>query len=133
MPTARVRTLKRTTVDPAWSVTLTVPVVVKSEMNLREHWAARHRRFAKQAEAVKMVSLLSRIDLMQLAVPLRITLTRLGGKGLDSDNLAGGFKGIRDAVANLLMMDDADPRLTWVYRQEPGGLQGVRITLESGG
>jgi len=114
-----------------------VPVRVVSEANVRCHWAARHRRFKAQAGAVFAAlvaasGVASGPDLLRGRV-LRILLTRLGGRGLDSDNLAGAFKGCRDVVAQFLGRDDGDPQLTWDYSQEPGKLAGVRIVLETKG
>ena len=64
--------------------------------------------------------------------PLTITLTRIGGKRMDDDNCAGGFKNIRDCVAGWLGIDDGDTRLTWRYEQHPGsGPQSVRVRIES--
>jgi hypothetical protein len=39
---------------------------------------------------------------------------------MDSDNLAGAFKALRDAVAALLDVDDGTDRIRWHYRQKPG-------------
>lgn len=38
--------------------------------------------------------------------PLVVTMTRIGGKQMDTDNLAGSFKAVRDAVARFLGIDD---------------------------
>lgn len=47
-----------------------------------------------------------------------VTLTRLGPRKLDSDNLAGSFKAIRDGVADALGIDDGSELIQWEYRQE---------------
>jgi hypothetical protein len=36
---------------------------------------------------------------------------------LDSDNLTGGTKPLRDSIARSLGLDDADDRITWEYHQ----------------
>lgn len=36
---------------------------------------------------------------------------------LDDDNLAAGFKPLRDAIADTLGIDDGDPRVKWEPRQ----------------
>lgn len=117
-------------VRPGWAIEFTVPCVVKSEANLREHWAVKHRRFKIQAHAVDVV-----IGLfgwaIHVAEPLAITFTRLGGKKLDDDNLSGSFKAVRDALCRRLGRDDGDEGLTFHYRQDSGnGPKGVRIRIE---
>jgi hypothetical protein len=63
---------------------------------------------------------------------LRCTLTRLGGRGMDDDNLQGTAKWCRDTVALFLGQDDGPAgSILWTYAQEPGGAYGVRITLET--
>jgi hypothetical protein len=67
-----------------------------------------------------------------------VTLTRIGPRDLDSDNLAGSAKAVRDAVARWLGVDDG-PRapVEWRYAQErpaKGAKRyAVRITIESTG
>lgn len=122
---------------PGWSFTITIPVKVVSELNARGHWGARHRRFKGQAAAVRAAWLTSPLawwggKALKLYLPLTVTLVRLGGRPLDGDNLAGAFKAVRDELAHLIGCDDADPRITWEYRQEPGGDAGVRVAVAGG-
>lgn len=50
---------------------------------------------------------------------------------LDSDNLAGGMKHLRDAIAATLGMDDGDSRLRWCYGQvQTHGGEGVMVSVE---
>lgn len=61
---------------------------------------------------------------------MTITLTRVYGAGrglknkaarmLDSDNLAGAFKAVRDGVAEAMGIDDGSERLEWRYAQTQG-------------
>jgi hypothetical protein len=118
-------------------LTLRVPVEVKSEANQRCHWAVRHRRFRGQQDAIDAAVLDTAgvfgqfIDMLASGHKASVTFTRLGGRALDDDNLNGAFKAIRDRIAGYLNVDDADPRLTFHYSQEPGKLIGVRVTIES--
>lgn len=49
---------------------------------------------------------------------MRQTLTVLQTAGkLDSDNLPGAFKHVRDGMADALGIDDGDARLAWSYAQ----------------
>lgn len=53
-------------------------------------------------------------------VGVRVTLIAVRQKRLDDDNLAGGFKALRDAIAESLGIDDGDERIEWIYRQQVG-------------
>jgi hypothetical protein len=61
----------------------------------------------------------------------RVTLMRpIARIPLDTDNLSGAFKGVRDEVAAFLGVDDKSERIHWVYTQEKGkGLKST-ITIE---
>lgn len=49
----------------------------------------------------------------------------------DDDNLIGGLKVLRDAVAFSLGVDDADPRVLWQCRQiETRGRVGMLVRIE---
>lgn len=116
-----------------WWLVLVPSCRVVSEANRRvEHWAARQRRFKRQAEAVADVWYASPINLPTSAFGVEmaavITMTHVGPK-MDDDNLAGAFKGIRDKVAELLGVDDGDGQVTWKYDQRPGK-PGVEIRIE---
>lgn len=60
---------------------------------------------------------------------LRVTIIRgCGGIPLDHDNLVGGCKPLRDAVAALLGRDDAERHgIEWEYRQEKGAATRIEI------
>lgn len=64
------------------------------------------------------------------AWPFVITLTRLGGKRLDSDNLARSMKAVQDAVAEWLGIDDGDERIEWKYEARPDWVMGCEIKIE---
>lgn len=53
-------------------------------------------------------------------VSAQVTLVAVRQKRLDDDNLAGGFKALRDAIAESLGIDDGDERIEWIYRQQVG-------------
>lgn len=52
--------------------------------------------------------------------PFVVTLTRVGARKLDDDNLASAFKYIRDEVARIIGIDDGSPLYTWQYLQRIG-------------
>jgi hypothetical protein len=63
----------------------------------------------------------------------RVTLTayRRGSRQLDSDNLVGGLKPLRDAIAAWLGLDDRDDTVAWEYHQVvTRGGEGVAVKLE---
>jgi hypothetical protein len=114
----------------------TIPIQTVSVLNVREHWAKRSRR-TKQHRTTTYAMLLSygkAADLYRIAAPIRftITLTRIGGRTLDDDNLRAALKATRDGVADWLGIDDGDKRLTWQYGQEPKQRKmppGVRVEI----
>ena len=61
--------------------------------------------------------------------PAVVTITRLAPTSLDSDNLQGSAKHVRDAIAAWLGVDDRDPRVTWHVGQERQKTYGVRLAL----
>lgn len=64
------------------------------------------------------------------ARPIVVKLCRLGGSTMDDDNLPSSMKYIRDAIADMLGSDDANPLISWFYSQEKHDKVGVRITIE---
>lgn len=69
-------------------------------------------------------------------MPCKITLIRSAARKLDSDNLCGALKFVRDSVAELILPHlpkgraDGDPRIEWLYGQQSGE-DGVIIQIES--
>lgn len=87
---------------------------------MREHWAKKAARAKKQREAARfwtqqMARYLS--DAIKGGEPLKVTITRVAPGKLDSDNLTGSAKHVRDGIADALGIDDGDPRITWVVEQ----------------
>jgi len=54
------------------------------------------------------------------APPVTVTLTRVGPRRLDDDNLAAAFKFMRDTIAAFLGLDDGSPLYIWRYAQRVG-------------
>jgi succinylarginine dihydrolase len=120
-----------------WEVTFTVPGPVPSAANMREHWAAKHRRVAKQRTATTLALKVHggawlrewRVMRANEALRVRCALTRTGPRRLDDDNLRGALKAHRDAVAAEVGIDDGSARWTWEYAQAHGA-PGVVVRLE---
>lgn len=112
-------------------ISITFPCHTVSEANAHTHWRARQRRAAHQRGLAKLVL---RSQVKPPAPPLKVTLERIAPRALDSDNLAGSQKHVRDGVADWLGIDDRDPRVTWAYLQSKGQPReyAVRVLIEVG-
>lgn len=106
--------------SPTFSKAL--PLTTTSEANAHTHWRERQRRAKAQREAVTLLMHRLRADLrLDLAHrDMVVRLVRVAPCELDSDNLAGALKHVRDSVAELLGVDDRDPQVTWVVDQQYG-------------
>ncbi len=96
-------------------------LAVPSVANRREHHYAKAKRTA--AHRFVGATLGRRVfcgpDAADL--PCVVLLTRVAPKPLDNhDNLASAFKGLVDGIADVLGVDDRNPRVTWLYAQRKG-------------
>ncbi len=66
-------------------------------------------------------------------LPLTVTITRVGPRRLDDDNLAGACKYVRDQIAEVVGVDDGSPLYTWRYGQRVGAKleYGVDVEIET--
>lgn len=93
-------------------MTTELPLRIESVANRREHWATRARR----TKAHRLAALAVPVH----PLPCVVTLTRVAPRALDDDNLASGFKALRDGIAARFGVDDADPRIRFKYDQVRG-------------
>lgn len=108
------------------SVTFGIQLI--GSQNAREHPMARARRVKTERRAAKLQCLAYMVK--PKVWPVTVKLTRVGPRKLDSDNLAGACKAVRDGVADWLGVDDGDEsRVRWEYAQERGEY-AVRIELQ---
>lgn len=107
---------------------VTVPVHTVSIANVREHWRSR----AQRAKSHRMHAALAlRIaGVAQAPKTAVIVLTRVAPKKLDSDNLQGALKSVRDGVADWLQIDDGSDRLEWRYAQRRGAPKTYLVEVE---
>lgn len=100
-----------------------------SEANQREHWAAKNKRKLGQQVYFhyKWREYRPKVEL-----PAVITFTRYSCNVLDSDNLAGAFKGVRDQLAKEIGIDDGSDQLRFEYRQERIPKRQHYFTVEIG-
>lgn len=63
---------------------------------------------------------------------ITVELVRLGGSGIDDDNLQGALKYIRDTIADMFGTKDNNPLIDWKYGQKLNDKVGVRVTITKG-
>ncbi len=112
-----------------------LPIEVRSESNLREHWTMKNKRKKEQQTLIKMIfhgkrQCFERWKKSYAAGPIRITFTKLGGRRLDRSNLPVSFKGIEDTFAWLMGCNDGHDHWRAEWEQEPGGPVGIKIRIE---
>lgn len=96
---------------------VTIPLRASGSQNAREHHFAKARRVKKERDRAMLFT----AKLPALVEPaLLVTLTRVGPRGVDGDNLQASLKSVRDGVARRLKVDDASPLVRWAYEQERG-------------
>ncbi len=113
------------------TIEIHMPIRTVSEANVRECWQAKHRRAKGQKEAVGLMLNRYRRTLQAFAGRFHVTLTRIGVRKLDGDNLQRSFKAIRDQVAETIGIDDGSEWIEWKYAQEKGKY-AVKVTVEYG-
>lgn len=101
-----------------------LPLRIESVANKREHWS----RKAQRTKLHRMAA----IAVPAHPLPCVVTLMRIAPRALDDDNLASGFKALRDGIADRLGVDDRDPRVTWRYIQGRGKAKeyAARVWIE---
>jgi hypothetical protein len=103
------------------SVSVPIPgLKLVSEANQRDHWSVKAARVKHQRNLVTLVLRGTVAKLMMACAPLEVTITRVAPRSLDSDNLVGSAKAVRDAVAAVLGVDDRDARVSWRVEQARG-------------
>jgi hypothetical protein len=105
-------------------VIIILPIKTVSLTNQREHWRTRHKRTKYQRTVVSMLMPKG------VPVPCTVTLTRISSGVLDDDNLPASLKSVRDQIAALSGVDDADPRIKWVYAQERINKRQYEVRVE---
>jgi|SRR5580692_6241706 hypothetical protein len=114
-------------------------ILTVSEANSREHWLKKGKRHTAQKWAIK-----AEFNDKIITLPCIVKLSRISPRLLDSDNLQMAFKWIRDQLAECIIYPyesgldryhkgagryDDDPRISWLYAQEKGKIQHIRIEI----
>ncbi len=103
-------------------ISFSFPLRVLSEANQHEHWSKKNKRkVAQQNETAAMWRF--HVGQKSIKLPCAITFTKFGPTLLDSDNLQGAFKHVRDEVARQLGVDDGDTTKV-VYRAQQKKITG---------
>jgi hypothetical protein len=112
-------------------VTLTLPLATKPEGNTRESYWVVSRRRKEEKLAVALSLRQYAPALIDQGFPMVCLMTRISFGTLDSDNLQGAFKGIRDAVAKELNINDGGADVEWRYAQRrgPRGVRAIEIKI----
>ncbi len=103
-----------------------------SEANAHEYWRVRQKRAKAQRSTAKLHTQKQICIRPALKLPIVVTITRIAPRSLDSDNAVGSCKHVRDGVADALGVNDRNPAIEWVVRQEKGAPNSyaVRVRLE---
>lgn len=106
-----------------------LPIKTVAGLNAREFWRTRATRVKGERMMTAWMVAAHKPD----RFPCVVTMTRLSPGVLDSDNLQGALKAVRDGVADAFGMADNDPRIQWRYAQEKckRGDFAVRIEVEA--
>lgn len=109
--------------------TITIPGLrLSGSQNAREHWRTRSARVKRERGLARLIC--SQNLTKPTAWPVLVVLTRIGPRRLDSDNLAGSAKAVRDGVADWLGVDDGDEsKVLWAYEQRTGAY-AVEVALQ---
>lgn len=124
----------KTMAKAEFTLSMTLPIEVLSQQNLKSQWTARFRFAKDQRKNLDSWMWGMSLSASGSAFPgrWRVTLVRLGcPQAMDQDNLAVAFKAIRDGIAFWLGVDDQESKdLAWYYGQESDGGVGIRIVIE---
>lgn len=105
---------------------LELPLRLYSSANDRVHPLKRYRQHKAHRNAIRNAvhpALLPKL-------PAIVTITRIGPRKLDTDNLAISAKAVRDALAELWGVDDGSDLYDWRYAQESAGWGVYRVRIE---
>jgi hypothetical protein len=107
------------------TVLVEIPLELRGGMNSRDaHWRARQRRVKNEREQTAWAL----FGKKKPATPCLIRITRIApSAGLDDDNLRSACKGVRDAFAEWIGVDDRRSDVVAYDYDQLRGAWGVRI------
>lgn len=101
-------------------VVLPIKVVSEANQSKYEHWGTKARRVRSQRGIVKIGLYNFQRSLRAHKGEFKVTLTRIGVRTLDGDNLQRSMKAVRDQVAEACGVDDGAKRIRFEYGQRKG-------------
>lgn len=104
-----------------------IPIKLPSLANQRMHWRAMVGQKLFQRAMTKCAMRFLTIPIP----PIVVTITRIGPRSLDGDNLQGACKYVRDEIARAVGVDDGSPLYTWRYEQRKDKGYGVDVEIVS--
>jgi hypothetical protein len=112
-----------------------IGIETKSEANLRVTKSEISRKASQKKAICKVLgrnlrALVPFNEDFHTGKPIRVTITRIGGRTLDRGNLWRALKAAEDAVALMLGADDGSPLWQMDVAQQPGERIGLKIQLE---
>lgn len=112
--------------------TFELPLTLKVDQNSREHHMVKARKTKAERSAIALCFPRSLKGVAEEG-QWRVIMLRISPRELDSDNLVGRFKGVRDEIAKQMGINDRDKRISfecaWMKAQT-GVPQTVRILVE---
>jgi hypothetical protein len=112
-------------------IVIHIEMKIVSELNVKEHWAKRHRRHKTQN-----LKIWQAMRTINPQLPCKVNLIRVAPRALDYDNLVGAMKSIRDCVADQLIPGLAPGRadnfagLSWEYAQKKDKPKYYGLSIE---
>lgn len=103
-----------------------IPIKLPSLTNQRLNWKGLARQKKDQRYATGLCLYGHSIP----RPPWTVTITRVGPRKLDDDNLAAACKAVRDEIAAFVGVDDGSDLYSWVYRQRKG-VYSVEVEITS--
>jgi hypothetical protein len=96
------------------AVSVEVPLALRSLGNRREHWRSRARRVATTHDLIRAAL----AGHPRPALPVTVTIGRVGWNRLDVDGLSASAKDVIDGIARWLHVDDRSSLLRWRLWQQ---------------
>lgn len=110
-------------------MTLTLPVRTYGPNGSHGHWSVTAKR-RKELRFATLAFLRCNVGAAPF-LPSTIVITRVGKQRMDDDNVAYACKGLRDAIAEWLGIDDGDERVDWIYRARTGKRYAVEVEMRA--
>ena len=106
------------------SIEMALPSLANCRMKWQKLMRIKNEQKKRVARALELVAPLP-------LFPVTVTITRVGPRQMDYDNLVSSIKYVRDQVAEMIEVDDGDIGYQWVYCQELRKKYLVTIHIES--